>query len=84
MLRMVEIQPVAGRNLRALRTDGKARRTFVLRALFTPCLGVAAPQRRRMAAYLLPEPASAGLGGAAQQRRRVAGRVAGLAYLWVL
>ena len=35
MLRMVEIQPVAGRNLRALRADGKARRTFVLRALFT-------------------------------------------------
>ena len=35
MPRMVEIQPVAGRNLRALRTDGKARRTFVLRALFT-------------------------------------------------
>ena len=86
MLRMVEIQPMAGRNLRALRTDGKARRTFVLRALFTPCLGVAAQQRRRMAAYLLPEPASAGagLGGAAQLRRRVAGRVAGLAYLWVL
>ena len=35
MLRMVEIQPVAGRYLRALRADGKARRTFVLRALFT-------------------------------------------------
>ena len=35
MLRMVEIQPLAGRYLRALRTDGKARRTFVLRALFT-------------------------------------------------
>ena len=35
MLRMVEIQPVAGRNLRALHADGKARRTFVLRALFT-------------------------------------------------
>ena len=84
MLRMVEIQPVAGRNLRALRADGKARRTFVLRALFTPCLGVAAQQRRRMAAYLLPEPAEAGLGGAAQQRRRVAGRCAGLAYLWAL
>ena len=33
--------------------------------------------------YLLPEPASAGAGrgGAAQQRRRVAGRYAGLAYL---
>ena len=70
MLRMVEIQPVAGRYLRALRTDGKARRTFVLRALFT------------LAAYLLPEPASAGagLGGAAQQRRRVAG----LASIWAL
>ena len=35
MLRMVDIQPVAGRNLRAVRADGKARRTFVLRALFT-------------------------------------------------
>ena len=56
MLRMVEIQPVAERNLRALRADGKARRTFVLRALFTPCLGVAAQQRRRMAAIY---PASA-------------------------
>ena len=35
MLRMVEILSSFGRNLRALRTDGKARRTFVLRALFT-------------------------------------------------
>ena len=35
MLRMVEIQPMAGRYLRALRADGKARRTFVLRALCT-------------------------------------------------
>ena len=30
--------------------NGKARRTFVLRALLTPCLGVAAQPRRRMAA----------------------------------
>ena len=46
----VEILTPFGRNLRAQPADGKARRTFVLRALFTPCLGVAAQQRRRMAA----------------------------------
>ena len=35
MLRMVDILASLGRNLQAAPADGKARRTFVLRALFT-------------------------------------------------
>ena len=44
--------------------NGKARRTFVLRALLTPCHGVEPAQQssKTDGGYLLPEPAPAGVG----------------------